>query len=92
MQRHHETKHPSFSTDFPKGGELRAERLVRLKQNRTAQKNFFHTNTSERVTEASYKITHELMKKMKPYIDGEMVKDCILLACSTLFPEKKDLE
>ncbi|XP_071335558.1 general transcription factor II-I repeat domain-containing protein 2-like [Trachinotus anak] len=64
----------------------------KLKQNRTAQKNVFHTNTSERATEASYKITHELMKKMKPYTDGEMVKDCILLACSTLFPEKKDLE
>ncbi|KAJ4944044.1 hypothetical protein JOQ06_012591, partial [Pogonophryne albipinna] len=92
LQRHHDTKHPKFSTDFPKGGELRAEKLARLKQNRTAQKNVFHTNTSERATEASYKITHELMKKMKPYTDGEMVKDCILLACSTLFPEKKDLE
>ncbi|KAJ4929884.1 hypothetical protein JOQ06_018904 [Pogonophryne albipinna] len=92
LQRHHDTKHPKFSTDFPKGGELRAEKLARLKQNRTAQKNLFHTNTSERATEASYKITHELMKKMKPYTDGEMVKDCILLACSTLFPEKKDLE
>ncbi|KAJ4930070.1 hypothetical protein JOQ06_019084 [Pogonophryne albipinna] len=92
LQRHHDTKHPKFSTDFPKGGELRAEKLARLKQNRTAQKNLFHTNTSERATEASYKITHELMKKMKPYTDGEMVKDCILLACSTLFPEKKHLE
>ncbi|KAJ4921377.1 hypothetical protein JOQ06_022821 [Pogonophryne albipinna] len=92
LQRHHDTKHPKFSTDFPKGEELRAEKLARLKQNRTAQKNLFHTNTSERATEASYKITHELMKKMKPYTDGEMVKDCILLACSTLFPEKKDLE
>lgn len=92
LQRHHETKHSKFINDFPKGGALRAEKLARLKHSRTVQKNFFHTNTSERATETSYKITHELMKKMKPYTDGEMVKDCILLACSTLFPEKKDLE
>ena len=32
------------------------------------------------------------MKKMKSYTDGEIVKECILLACSTLFPEKKDME
>ncbi len=92
LQRHHKTKQPRFSTDFPKGGELRAKKLARLKQNWTAQKNYFHINTSESVTEASYKITYELMKKMKPCTDGEIVKDCILLACSTLFPEKKDLE
>ncbi len=52
----------------------------------------FHTNTSERAAEASYKITHELMEKMEPYTDGETMKDCSPPACSSLFPEKKDLE
>ncbi len=30
------SKHPRFSTDFQKGGELKAEKFARLKQNQTA--------------------------------------------------------
>ncbi len=50
FQRHPEAKHPSFSTNFQRGGQLKAEKLARLKQSWTALKTFFHINSSEMAT------------------------------------------
>lgn len=91
LQRHHTITHPTFANDFPVGSELRREKLKNLKLQRKVQQNFFCRNTSQKVATASYQITYEIMKRMKPYTDGEMIKECMLLTCATLFPDKYDL-
>uniref|UniRef100_H3A711 DUF4371 domain-containing protein n=1 Tax=Latimeria chalumnae TaxID=7897 RepID=H3A711_LATCH len=60
-----------------------------------AEQNIFHCvlNQSKRVTLASFKVSYELAKDRKQYTDREMVQDCILLVCTTIFSDKgKEME
>ena len=41
-------------------------------------------------TAASLKITHLLTKAKKPFLDGELLKDCFLSAAESLFGDFKN--
>lgn len=50
------------------------------------QKTIFNSvRKKELNTKAFYLITEILVKKMKPFIDTEIVRDCIVAECNTLF-------
>ena len=45
------------------------------------QTNMFKaSNESEDITKASYKVSHLLARNMKPYLDGEIMKQAIVTA------------
>uniref|UniRef100_A0A6P7H4I0 Zinc finger BED domain-containing protein 5-like n=1 Tax=Diabrotica virgifera virgifera TaxID=50390 RepID=A0A6P7H4I0_DIAVI len=42
---------------------------------------------NELTTKASYQVTEILAKKMKPFSDTEIVKECVVTVCNTLFSQ-----
>lgn len=42
-------------------------------------------NKNELTTKASYQVTELLAQKMKPFSDAEIVKECVVTVCKTLF-------
>ena len=90
LKRHHETKHKAVS-EF-KGLE-RKEKLEKLKSSMEKQQRTFVQRSAENVnnTKASYAVSSLIAKKMKPFTDGEFVKDCLMEVVQIVCPEKKSL-
>ena len=49
----------------------------------------FHRPTGEAtaVVNASMRISHIIAKKMKPFMDGEYIKECLLAAAEEIAPK-----
>jgi hypothetical protein len=71
-------------------GFSREEKLKELKGSLKSQRNFFtkHKTINENALKASFIISQMIIKKSKPFAEGEFIKDCILKACEVMCPEK----
>ena len=74
-------------------GESRKRKLESLTLARNKQTNMFKaSNESEDITKASYKVSHILALNMKPYSDGEIMKQAIVTfateCCSSAIQQK----
>lgn len=87
LHRHYTTVHANFESKYPSKSKIRKEKLLSLKKSVSLeQKTLFNAVTkNELTTKASYLVTEILAKKMKPFTDAEIVKDCIVAVCNTLF-------
>jgi hypothetical protein len=47
---------------------------------------------AEAATEASYKIAWQMATARKPFLDGELIKRCLNVACETMYPDKPDIK
>uniref|UniRef100_H2ZX62 DUF4371 domain-containing protein n=1 Tax=Latimeria chalumnae TaxID=7897 RepID=H2ZX62_LATCH len=66
--------------------------IVQHKQS-NLKRHYVSCRTSKQAVLASFKIVHEIVKKVMPCMNGELVKGCTLLACNIMFPEKaKEME
>lgn len=91
VKRHYQTQHASKFD--PIQGQLRLDKLENLKKALTGQQTFFvkANREMECVVKASFYISEIIAKKLKPFSDGEFVKECIDAAVDCLCPEKKQL-
>lgn len=91
VRRHYETKHKSKYSNLT--GKLREDKIASLKNSLSIQRQIF-TNQSqqnEAAVKASFKVSHILAKAGKPFTDGQLVKDCILVSVEEICPDKRSL-
>ena len=66
-------------------GESRKSELESLKSARKQQTSMFKCNESEEITKISHKVNHLLAFSIKPYLDGEIMKQTIVIFAEELF-------
>ena len=90
-KRHHQTRHEKGYHNFV--GKARVEEVERLKKELKKQSSFFTRKVNESIsnTRASYEVPKLIAEKMKPFCDGEFMKECMLKVVDVVCPEKKDL-
>ncbi|XP_072377718.1 general transcription factor II-I repeat domain-containing protein 2-like [Diabrotica undecimpunctata] len=86
VKRHYKMQHPSF-TKFT--GELRKQKMLFLKREFIGQQAMFTKpiQDSETATEVSYEISRMIVKRSRPFNDGDFVKECIEIAAKKMCPE-----
>lgn len=87
LNRHYTSIHSQFEEKFPKKSKIREEKLQSLKKSFACERStlFNAMNKNELTTKASYQVTEILAQKMKPFSDAEIVKECVVTVCKTLF-------
>jgi len=62
-----------------------------LAANSQTQQNVFHRQTAiqDPITKASFLLTFKLAKAIKPFSEGEFVKECMVDTAGLLCPESK---
>jgi len=87
LNRHYASIHSQFEEKFPKKSKIREEKLQSLKKSFACERStlFNAMNKNELTTKASYQVTEILAQKMKPFSDAEIVKECVVTVCKTLF-------
>ena len=90
IKRHYESKHQNYMHIT---GEIRKEKINKLKSNLKQQSSMFaRKNTeNENNTIASYQVARLIAEDMKPFVDGEFVKKCMLAVVDVVCPEKAQL-
>lgn len=86
IQRHFRTNHPAFNIAYPLISEKRSNEIKRLKSVVGRSRKIMDTFMSiqERATVASLKVTWRLCRSMKPFMDAELVKKCMLDAIESV--------
>ena len=86
-ERHFHTMHCGLNDNFPLGSELRKKKIYDRKTSISAQlKCLFRVkkiNTAETI--ASFNVSHALAKRLKPFEDGEVIKEAMTEAADVLF-------
>ncbi|KAL3864044.1 hypothetical protein ACJMK2_005756 [Sinanodonta woodiana] len=79
LRRHHQRKHQEKYVQLE--GKVRSENFSKLQNQLISQRTLFSkfSNENEFLTKASYKVAYVLAKSGKPFTDGEVVKECLLL-------------
>ena len=74
-------------------GDARKNKIESLRRSLTEQQGTFirHITESDNNTRASFAVSELIGKRMKPFTDGEFVKDCLLTVVDIVCPEKRDL-
>ncbi|KAG0717726.1 General transcription factor II-I repeat domain-containing protein 2 [Chionoecetes opilio] len=90
MRRHWETQHQASSFASMSAAE-RKEAIVKLSGNLQKSTSLFRKQTTEadKVTNASYEVSRLLARRMKPFTDGDFIKECIMVVIDSLCPEKR---
>ncbi|XP_055371840.1 general transcription factor II-I repeat domain-containing protein 2-like [Condylostylus longicornis] len=90
LKRHFEQKHSEIAELTV--GERKAK-LKLLKDNLGAQQSFLRKQhvQSNAIVSASIKISNIIAKKMKPFADGDYIKECLVAAVEEIYPEKAQL-
>ena len=91
LERHYNTKHGKDFTSIV--GEARQIKLDQMKKSLVTKQSIFKkVDTSQKsVTAASYAISNIIAKRMKPFTDGEYIKECLTVFMDNCCPDKKDL-
>ena len=92
MERHFRTVHRTNDTDIPPKSELRNRKVKELKSRLSGQQAFFTkvTSKAKAATEASFRVSHAIIKHKKSFQDGEMIKEAFVEAADSLFRDFKN--
>lgn len=88
IKRHYQTKH--FSAYDKLVGQQREDKVSLLKSNLANQQSRMSKPTAEtkNAARASFHVSYLLAKKLKPFSDGEFVKECMEILVEDICPEK----
>jgi len=94
IKRHYETVHIGWDELYPPKSESRKQKLELLRKARTVQQAMFPKQTNQTVaaTQAYFRIAWRLAQARKPFVDGQLMKECFNIACETMFPADKNLK
>jgi hypothetical protein len=92
VERHFMTMHTNYISENPDNSQIRGNKVEDLKRNLRSRQAIISkpVNKAKAATIASYKITEILAKKKKPFEDGEVIKECLVVAVDSLFNEFKN--
>ncbi|XP_062998575.1 general transcription factor II-I repeat domain-containing protein 2-like [Elgaria multicarinata webbii] len=87
VQRHFERNHSTFAKNYPLDSELRKMKVNEMKSKFAIQLTGFTKPVvqSKNTTIASFKIASLLVKRNKPFEDGELLKEVFLTASDAIF-------
>uniref|UniRef100_UPI00358E1D8A general transcription factor II-I repeat domain-containing protein 2-like n=1 Tax=Myxine glutinosa TaxID=7769 RepID=UPI00358E1D8A len=90
VRRHWETEHRSSNFASVSATE-RKDAMVRLSGNLEKQTSLFRKQNTEaeKVTRASYEVSRILARRMKPFADGDFIKECLLAVVDSVCPEQR---
>lgn len=88
VRRHFETKHTALSNLEMAERKIKAEKLLK---NLSGEQQTFKkmTSSNEIATKISLQISQQIVRAGKSFTEGELIKNCMMLAVSELCPEKK---
>ncbi len=86
MWRDYTTCHKSFHVNYPPGSKLRAEKSCELKAAFGKQQSF-STRLAKKVTKATFRAAHFLIKNKKAFSDGELLKGAMMIIANTMFKD-----
>uniref|UniRef100_A0A8C8SXX4 Uncharacterized protein n=1 Tax=Pelusios castaneus TaxID=367368 RepID=A0A8C8SXX4_9SAUR len=95
LERHHNSMHAKFQEEFPLNSMIRTHKVEELKGILKAKQSLSSKPVTEgkatakgkASTEASFRISHLLAKHKKPFTDGEIIKEAMMVAADTLFKD-----
>lgn len=89
LKRHHQTKHSEFGPNLTI--EERKRKCQELVNNLKKQQTVFTRQSSiqDAATEASFVLSYNIVKRNKPFSDGEFIKECLSGAANIMCPEQK---
>ena len=89
LKRHYETKHSKFEGMYQQKTEERKNKIDRLKSQYEKSTTILINSMTiqEKATECFLRIAWILGKHKKPFIDAEIVKECMLETVETLFDD-----
>ncbi|RVE42541.1 hypothetical protein evm_012821 [Chilo suppressalis] len=92
LERHFNTMHSKYQTDFPPNSEIRKSKLQALKSQLKVQENMFSgpIEQSKAATEASFQVSYRIAQKCKPFSDGEYIKEIFEEVSDSLFVNFKN--
>ncbi|CAI5694542.1 unnamed protein product [Oreochromis niloticus] len=92
VERHFRTVHGKYDTTFPPKSELRKKKVKELKSQLSGQQSFFTQQTSKAkaATEASFRVSHIIVKNKTSFQDGDMVKEAFVEEADSLFRDFKN--
>uniref|UniRef100_A0A8C5SPD7 SCAN box domain-containing protein n=1 Tax=Laticauda laticaudata TaxID=8630 RepID=A0A8C5SPD7_LATLA len=87
VQRHFERNHGTFAKNYPLDSELRKMKVKEMKSKFASQLTIYTKPVvhSKNTTIASFKIASLLVKRNKPFEDGELLKEVFLTAADSIF-------
>ena len=90
IKRHYASKHESeYQTFNEERRKTKIEELTKaIRTQASLQKHVVKTGTC---TKVSYLIAEKLAEKGKPLVDGELIKECIVIAFNECCPDKVKL-
>ncbi|XP_078542665.1 general transcription factor II-I repeat domain-containing protein 2-like [Lissotriton helveticus] len=89
VERHFLTMHMHFERMFPKGSNVRSQKVSDLKAALQTQHSFITkpTKKANSATEASFVVTHHLVKNKATFSDGAIVKEAMIVIAESLFKD-----
>lgn len=90
LERHYSSKHAKLSE---LGGQLRLDKINALQRSLESQQATFTRPRYDRdnVIQTSYVVSELIAKKLRPHVEGEFVKECMVAAAELLAPDKVKL-
>ena len=91
MERHFQGRHAKFAADYPVGTERKSEiaaLLEKLEESKGRFKKWIASPNS--TTAASFVATREIIKRGKPFTDGDYMKDSFIKISEHLFSDFKN--
>ncbi|XP_074050066.1 general transcription factor II-I repeat domain-containing protein 2A-like isoform X2 [Macrotis lagotis] len=90
LERHYSSKHAELKE---LGGQVRLDKIRALQQSRAPQEVTLATPccAGSNIIQASYVVSELIARKLRPHVEGEFVKDCMVAAAKLLAPDKVKL-
>ena len=87
LQRHYDSCHGNLEKFT---GQARQDKIAFLKRGLNAQQTALqkYCKTDNDIIQTSYEISELIAKKLKPHMEREFVKECIVAAAKLIAPEK----
>lgn len=91
LRRHYETQHKDKYDCLV--GEVRKDKILKLKNTLTTQQNTFVKQKQLNISSlrASFQVAKLIARTGRPFVEGELVKKCLLSVAKEMCPEKADL-
>ena len=94
LERHFFSKHKIYDEKYPFGSNVWREKFEKLQKTLNQQQlvSKVQTKKAESVTSVLSIILWEIAKHMKPFTNGEFIKNCMVKIAAQLFQDKPDIQ
>ena len=89
-----EINNKNYAEKYPLGSQSRTDKFNQLQRDLAQQQSVFQLQRgkTEALNVASNIVSWEIVGHMKPFADGEFIKECMIKVSAQLFPDKADIQ